>query len=329
MKPKPRPAPKRGLASATRRQKARAEATSLDPAITLPEVDVRRIGVFALKGDLTAAVAILRSFADDHRDAKFYLNDYLKNFADRRLQVKSDAFLRSKVDLILSLGGDGTFLSAARLVRNESIPILGVNLGRLGFLADATLENLRRILEEIWQREYSLRRRMLLAVEAFDGHKKLFSDIALNEVAFSGMMGRQMVELTVTANGRFVSDYRVDGLLASTPTGSTAYNLSAGGPIVHPSTPALLLTPMNPASLSVRPLVVPDTMAIEIRNAMAVGNDLNVHVDGRDRGCLPPGAEVHLHRHAHGVRIIRPFGSSYFGSLRGKLGWTGSRDGRR
>lgn len=318
--------PKRSVAKPA---KAETEGSALDPAISLPDTDVRRIGVFALKGDLSAAIAVLRAFADDHRETKLYLNSYLRHFADRRLLVKPDNFLQSRVDILLSLGGDGTFLSAARLVRHERIPILGVNLGRLGFLADATLDNLRRILEEILRREYTFRRRMLVEVEAFHNGKRLFTDIALNEIAFSGVMGREMIELSVNGNGRFVSDYRVDGLLVSTPTGSTAYNLSAGGPIVHPSTSALLLTPMNPASLSVRPLVLPDTMAIEVRNVMAPGRDVNIHVDGRNRGILPAGAELRVRRHTQGLRIIRPLGSSYFGSLRGKLGWTGSRDGRR
>ncbi len=309
--------------------KEASSGMELDPASSQPETDVRRIGVFALKGDLSAAIAVLRAFADDHREVKLYLNSYLRHFADRRLLVKPDTFLQSRVDILLSLGGDGTFLSAARLVRDERIPILGVNLGRLGFLADATLENLRRILEEILRRDYTLRRRMLVEVEAFHDGKRLFTDIALNEIAFSGVMGREMIELSVNGNGGFVSDYRVDGLLVSTPTGSTAYSLSAGGPIMHPSTSALLLTPMNPASLSVRPLVLPDTMAIEVRNIMAPGREVNIHVDGRNRGILPAGAVLHVRSHTQGLRIIRPLGSSYFASLRGKLGWTGSRDGRR
>src|SRR5207247_36664 len=102
----------------------------------------------------------------------------------------NDAFLRSKVDLLLSLGGDGTFLSATRLVRGEKPPILGVNLGRVGFLADVTLENLRRILDEILRRDYGLRRRMLLQIEVFSGRRKILEDMALNEVAFAGTMGR-------------------------------------------------------------------------------------------------------------------------------------------
>jgi NAD+ kinase len=170
-----------------------------------------------------------------------------------------------------------------------------------------------------------LRRRMLLRVEHLRGKKRIFTDMALNEAAFAGVMGHQMAELAVSANGIFLTEYRVDGLLISTPTGSTAYALSAGGPIIHPSGHSILLTPMNPASLSVRPLVLPDSMEIEVRSAMARGKVVTLYVDGRERGRLLPGDVVRATKHPGGLRIIRPRGASYFESLRTKLGWTGSR----
>jgi NAD+ kinase len=274
---------------------------------------------------MESAVDVLRGFAAEHPGVRIFLNKYLRNFADRRLRLKSDAFLGSKVDALLSLGGDGTFLAAARLVRGEKVPILGVNLGRVGFLADATLENLRPILEDLLRRDYTLRRRMLLQVEHWRGRKRLFRDIALNEVAFTGEMGHQMVEIEVKASGRFLTIYRVDGLLMSTPTGSTAYSLSAGGPIIHPSGQSILLTPMNPASLSVRPLVLPDSMEIEARSAMTKDKVANLFVDGRHRGRLLPGDVLRAKKNPEGLRIIRPHSGSYFESLRTKLGWTGSR----
>ncbi len=301
-------------------------ARAADPAITLPQSSIRSLGVMALKGRMDAAMDVVRAFALDHPEVKVYLNGYLKSYADRRMKPQTDAFLGSKVDALLSLGGDGTFLTAARLVRGEKVPILGVNLGRVGFLADASLDNLRKILEELLRRDYTLRRRMLLGIEHWRGKKMLFQDIALNEIAFAGEMGGQMVELSVSARGRFLTEYRVDGLLVSTPTGSTAYSLSAGGPIIHPSGNSILLTPMNPASLSVRPLVLPDSMEIEVKNHMGEGKTVNLYVDGRHRRSFQPGDVIKLHKHPEGLRIIRPQDSSYFNSLRTKLGWTGSRD---
>src|SRR5690606_11179642 len=153
----------------------------------------------------------------------------LRPQAGKGLGVKSDAFLAANVDALLSLGGDGTFLTAARLAHPRGIPVLGVNLGRTGFLADASLGNLAVILGELLRRDYSLRHRMVLEVEHARAGKVLMRDVALNEAAFAGVMGGHMAELEVRAGGQFLTGYRVDGLLVSTPTGSTAYSLSAGG----------------------------------------------------------------------------------------------------
>ncbi len=303
-----------------------ARAPDGDSFVSPPENDIRTLGVLAIKGDAGQAVAIVREFAKAHPGVRVFLNGYLKPHAGKGLSAKSDSFLAANSDALLSLGGDGTFLTAARLAHTRGIPVLGVNLGRTGFLADASLGNLAMILGELLRRDYSLRHRMVLEVEHARGGKALLRDVALNEAAFAGIMGGQMAELEVRAGGQFLTGYRVDGLLVSTPTGSTAYSLSAGGPIVHPSANSLLLTPMNPASLSVRPLVLPDSMEIEVRNAAAA--PLNLFVDGRARGELRAGDVVRVRKHPQRLHIIRPKRSSYFESLRGKLGWTGDRDPR-
>jgi NAD+ kinase len=299
-----------------------------DPHISYPEKDVRSIGLVAFAGNMAPAMDVLNRWAEVNPRIAVHLNEYLRPFAGKRIKVKTDAFLRAKVDLLLSLGGDGTFLSAARLVRGEQTPILGVNLGRVGFLADLTLADLDRVLDEILRREYSLRRRMLVQVEVFRGRSCVLRDIALNDVAFAGQMGHQMVDLRVTAQGRFLTDYWVDGLIVSTPTGSTAYSLSAGGPIIHPSADSLLLTPMNPTSLSVRPLILPDYMLVSVRSNMGRDKDVNMFVDGRNQFKLKPEHLVLIRKHPEGIRLVRPKGSSYFDSLRNKLGWTGSRHSR-
>lgn len=299
-----------------------------DHHITYPHKAVRSIGVVAFAGNMAPAVDLLNQWAEENPSIKVYANGFLKPFARGAIQAKPDAFLRSKVDLLLSLGGDGTFLSTARMVRGATTPILGVNLGRVGFLADVTLDSLHRILDEILRREYSYRRRMLVEVEVFRGNEKLLDDLAMNDVAFTGQMGRQMVDLRVTAQGRFLTDYWVDGLLVSTPTGSTAYSLSAGGPILHPSADSLLLTPMNPTSLSVRPLILPDYMQISVRSNLGRDQEVNMFVDGRNRFMLKPEHTVIIRKHKHGVVLVRPKGSSFFESLRSKLGWTGSRKAR-
>ncbi|MCD6025173.1 MAG: ATP-NAD/AcoX kinase [Fibrobacteria bacterium] len=292
--------------------------------VSKPDRDIRSLGVVALKGNIGPAVAVLRAFAAAHPEIKVYLNGRMREQAGKGLAVRGDAFLASKVDALLALGGDGTFLAAARLAHANNIPVLGVNLGRVGFLADVSLENLGSILEDLLRRRYTLRHRMVLDVEHWRGRKRLLRDIALNEVAFTGLMGGQMLELDVRASGSFLTAYRVDGLLVSTPTGSTAYSLSAGGPIVHPAANTLLLTPMNPGSLSVRPLLLPDSMDIEVRNIAKAGRPPNLFSDGRSRGTVLSGDRVRIARHPDRLRIIRPQGSSYFDSLRNKLGWTGN-----
>jgi NAD+ kinase len=299
-----------------------------DSHITYPERDVRSIGVVAFSGNMGPALDILNRWADENPGINVYINDYLKPFAGNGLKAKPESFLSSKVDLLLSLGGDGSFLSAARLVRGARTPILGVNLGRVGFLADVTLDDLPRILDEIQRREYSYRKRMLIQVEVYDQSRLLLEDIAMNDVAFAGQMGHQMVDLRVTAQGRFLTDYWVDGLLVSTPTGSTAYAMSAGGPIIHPSADSILLTPINPTSLSVRPLVLPDYMLVGVRSNLGRTSEVNMFVDGRIQFKLTPKHTVLIRRHKEGVRLVRPKGSSYFESLRSKLGWTGSRRSR-
>jgi NAD+ kinase len=299
-----------------------------DPHITYPDHDIHSIGVVAFSGNMSAAMDILHRWAAENPRIKVHINGYLKPFSGGSIKVKPESFLSAKVDLLLSLGGDGTFLSAARMVRGAGTPILGVNLGRVGFLADVTLENLHRILDEILRREYSFRRRMLIQVEVWRGRTKVLEDIALNDVAIAGQMGYQMVDLRVNAQGRFLTDYWVDGLIVATPTGSTAYSLSAGGPIIHPSADSILLTPMNPTSLSVRPLVLPDYMTITVRSNMGRDKDVNMFVDGRNQFKLLPEHTIILRKHPDGVKLVRPKGASYFDSLRNKLGWTGTRHSR-
>ncbi len=314
-----------------RAAKSRAPAKSpdlgvlaADPHISPPQRDIKSVGVVAFNGAVSSALEILHTWSKKHPEIELGLNRRMGTHAENRFPVRSGAFLRSRTDLLLSLGGDGTFLSAARLVRGTGVPILGVNLGKVGFLADVSPENLSGILDEILRREYSLRHRMMLQVEVYEGAKKVDEDLALNDVAFAGRMGFQMVNLRVTAHGHFLTEYYVDGLLVSTPTGSTAYALSAGGPIIHPSVHSILLTPLNPASLSVRPLVLPDYHVITVEADAERKQEVSLIIDGRNNIALKKNQKVVIRKSAVGTTILRPKNSSYFESLRGKLGWSGS-----
>lgn len=199
-----------------------------DAFVTPPENDILTLGVFAIKGDAGPALDIVQAFAAAHPEIRVCVNNYLRPFVRprSRVGVRTDAWLGAHADALLSLGGDGTFLTAARMAHARGVPVLGVNLGRTGFLADASLGNLAEILEDLTRRNYTLRHRMVLKVEHRRGARLLFRDIALNESAITGQVGGDMAELEVTANGHILTGYRVDGLLVST---RHAGELATGG----------------------------------------------------------------------------------------------------
>ncbi len=237
--------------------------------------------------------------------------------------LKTNSYLRNHADLILSLGGDGTFLSAARLVIGTGVPILGVNLGRKGFLADASLTKLPEILDQIHKGEYSLRNRLMLKVVVYNGRKKIFEDIALNDIVFTGKMGQELIDLEVEVNEEYLTNYWVDGLLVSTPTGSTAYSLSAGGPILHPATDNVLLTPINPQSLSVRPLIFPAHHKLKIKSNNPAKKFVKMVSDGRQKIQILPAYSIQITKHNISTSILRLKGMTYFEAVRKKLGWSG------
>ncbi len=289
-----------------------------------PFRSIRRIGIMAYKGNIGSAMEILESWAEKHSSIKMYLNPFLKSYSSTKLKNKPESFFRSGTDLLLSLGGDGTLLSAARLLRGAKVPILGVNLGRVGFLANLNVESLGESLNDIVKGKYTLHKRMMLDVTVYDEKKIIMQDIALNEATFTGKLGAKMIDLRVHTNGEFLTDYFVDGLLVSTPTGSTAYSLSAGGSIVYPSATSLLLTPLNPASLSVRPLILPDDHEVQVQSLSNTRADVTLMVDGKNPVRLKPHYIVKIGKSELGTYLVRPLQSSYLESLRSKLGWSGS-----
>lgn len=315
-----------GTRSSTRRSSGFEPDSHLShsPKVVFPTKPVRNIGLVAYKNKAQKAMRMLHKWSQKHPEVRFYHSESLPGPARKWFESKPDEFMRKKVDLILTLGGDGTFLSASRMLHGAPIPVLGVNLGQVGFLADVRLDDLEHVLEEVLQDKYSLRTRMMLDVEVCEGRKKLVHDLALNEVAFSGKFGLKMIHLRVFTQRQFLTDYIVDGLLVSTPTGSTAYSLSAGGPIIHPSADSILLTPLNPPSLSVRPLVLPDYHDITLQVLPEQKSEVTLLVDGRHNFKLKPSHLVRLKKSRVGTRIVRPLHSSYLDSLRSKLGWSGT-----
>jgi NAD+ kinase len=226
-----------------------------------------------------------------------------------------------KIDLLIVLGGDGTLLSAARALGSHKVPILAVNLGGLGFLTSVTLDELYPMLEQILAGQHRTGERMMLEAEIMRGGKSAEWHTALNDaVANKGALAR-MLDFDVQVDGDHVGRYRADGLIVATPTGSTAYSLAAGGPIIHPGLDAFVITPICPHMLTNRPLVIPDTSRVEIDFSAAEG-PVYVTIDGQIGIQLLPMDVLVIKKSASKVVFVRPPRKTYFEVLRSKLRWS-------
>ncbi len=223
-------------------------------------------------------------------------------------------------DMLLVLGGDGTMLNAARLVEERRIPILGVNMGGLGFLTEASLDQLYPSLEKVFAGEYHLEERLMLRAR-IDRHGEYVAHATvLNDVVISKGTLARMIEIQIAIDGQFVTRLRGDGLIVSTPTGSTAYSLSAGGPIINPSVQALILTPICPHTLTHRPLLIPSGVSLEV---MLTGKDEGAMTtfDGQVGVAMTQGDAVTMSASDHLTQLIRFPDRTYYDVLRRKLKW--------
>jgi NAD+ kinase len=231
-----------------------------------------------------------------------------------------DAQLSSKADVLLVLGGDGTMLNAARLAAERSIPILGVNMGGLGFLTEVRLENLYPSLERVFANDYVLDERLMLRTHIHRDGETIAQGVVLNDVVISkGTLGR-MIELKIAIEGRFVTNLRSDGLIVSSPTGSTAYSLSAGGPIIDPAVQSLILTPVCPHTLTHRPLIVPGKDKIDLTLTSTDAGAMAT-LDGQVGVPITQGDTVTIQTSENRTRLIRFPESNYYDVLREKLKW--------
>lgn len=238
----------------------------------------------------------------------------------RAFQVASFADIGRRADLAVVLGGDGSMLSTARALAPHGVPLVGINQGRLGFTTDIALSTMRRSIRAILAGNYRDERRTMLQATVERRGKAVHSAIALNDVVVSkGGTGR-LIEMLVHIDGRFVYDLRADGLIAATPTGSTAYSLSSNGPILHPAVGGLALVPICPHTLSNRPIAIPERSAIDI--ALKRAADAKLHIDGQPAADLREGDKVAIRRSRHTARFIHPPGYDYFAMLREKLHWS-------
>ena len=272
--------------------------------------------VFSVISDL------LRMLKDSGFDF-FLCEDIMEHKEQLKDTVAESKFLDvnklcKKSDMIFSIGGDGTMLASSFYAQLHNKPVFGVNLGKLGFLVDANIDQLERFVKELKNGMYSIEERMVMQGECV-GHKveKLY---AINDIVIDKGGWPKMIELTITIDGEYVTTFAADGLIIATPTGSTGYSISVGGPIVSPKTNVITLSPVSPHSLSVRPLVLPSSQEIVVR-VNSFHKEVHVNCDGQRVFAFPPPLEIKIKKSKKSLKLVHTSFSSYFKTLRNKLLW--------
>ena len=241
--------------------------------------------------------------------------------ADHKARVSSKDKLGELCDLVIVVGGDGSLLAAARALAKFSVPLLGINRGRLGFLTDITPDEIEQKVGEVLSGKYMAESRFLLDMSVTRSGKPIGKGSALNDVVIHPGEYIRMIEFDLYIDGQFVYTQRSDGLIVSTPTGSTAYALSGGGPIMHPKLDAIVVVPLNPHTLSSRPIVVEGSSEFKL----IVGKDNSEHsyvtCDGHEQVITEPGDVIRIHKKPHRLTLIHPIDHNFYETCRSKLNW--------
>jgi NAD+ kinase len=238
------------------------------------------------------------------------------------IDTASLAVLGGSVDLMIVIGGDGTMLTVARVLAPTHIPLIGINQGRLGFLTDIALADMEGALGAMLEGDAMLEERIMLSARVLRGGQRLFQSLAFNDVGVNRGASGGMIDLSVSIGDSYVCDLRADGVIVATPTGSTAYAMSANGPIVHPSLRAWALVPISPHALTNRPLVIGDDAQVTI--TITGARDAAIHCDGHHHHELEDGDQVVVESAPFSIRLLHPRGYDYFAMLRQKLHWSAS-----
>ncbi|MBN2468120.1 MAG: NAD(+)/NADH kinase [Deltaproteobacteria bacterium] len=253
------------------------------------------------------------------RGVEVVLDDTLKTILKARCRALSDV-ARADMGILVVLGGDGTLLSAARLIGGSDVPILGVNLGGMGFLTAFSLDELYPFMQKFFSNDYETEERMMLSSTIIRNNAVLADYSILNDVVLAKAAIARLLDLETTIDNYYLTRFKADGLIISTPTGSTAYSMSAGGPIVFPSLRAIIVTPICPHTLTNRPILVPDSAQINI--TISPGNeDVFLTFDGQVGQRLKPHDQVSVRKADHSIRLIKSPFKDYFELLRTKLRW--------
>jgi NAD+ kinase len=247
-------------------------------------------------------------------------HEQIKQKTGCTVEIVKDEQLAQSVDLMLVLGGDGTMIATARMIGDAEVPVIGVNYGGLGYLAEFPIEELFSALEAILSGQYKVQKRVMLAVELWRGEELVTRSRVLNDVVVNKSALARIIDIEAYLDSQFVNLFRADGLIVATPTGSTAYNLSAGGPVIYPSMNAVVITPICPFTLSNRPIVVPDESTIEVR-LMTDKEDVALTLDGQVGFPMRVNDRILISKSNTSFNLVQPPHRNYFDVLRDKLKW--------
>ena len=288
--------------------------------------EFKRIGLVGRPGhsgvvtSMSRLIAYLRS-----KDLSIMMDDATSELmGNTTVEVGSRMQLSASCDLVVVVGGDGSMLNVAKHVALEGVPVIGVNRGNLGFLTDILPDEIETQLDEVLAGKFTVENRFLLDAVLNDAEENKALGSALNDVVLHPGKAAQMIEFELFVNGKFVYSQESDGLIVATPTGSTAYSLSAGGPIMHPDLNAVVLVPMYPHSLNSRPIVIDGDCEIKLVVAAKESLQPQVSCDGDVRYTASAGDEIIVTKKSVPLKLIHPNNHSFYGTCRSKLGW-GSR----
>ncbi|MFI4941168.1 MAG: NAD kinase [Burkholderiales bacterium] len=276
------------------------------------------VGKYLVAG-IAESLSEIAGFLDKCGHTVIFETDTALNMADKGAVAMTPTEIGEHADVAIVLGGDGTMLGIARQLAPYHVPLIGINQGRLGFMTDISLDQMMPALAEMLDGKAESEQRSLLEGEVVRDGKAIFHALAVNDVVVSRGAGSGMVELRVEVDGHFMYNQRSDGLIVATPTGSTAYALSVGGPLLHPSLHGIVLAPIAPHALSNRPIVVPDSSQIVIE--VISGRDISVNFDMQSLASLLLHDRIVVRRSKHTITFLHPQGWSYYDTLRRKLHW--------
>lgn len=284
--------------------------------------NIHTIGLIVKNSEQTVADTFhrLRSYLDD-KQFSVLLDESVAELVNDTTVVSRET-LGQACQLAIVIGGDGTLLNAARSLADHNTPILGINLGRLGFLVDVSPNDMFDVIDQVLAGHYKDERRFLLKATVMRGDQQLMHSCAFNDIVVHVRDVARMIDYSTYINDVFVNEQRADGLVISTPTGSTAYALSSGGPLLHPSLEAITLVPICPHTLSNRPLVIGSDSKVEILINENNRNTPQVSLDGQSNFDLQPGDRIIIERKENDVHLIHPEFYDYFQILRAKLRWS-------